>query len=207
MDEQVQKPGNNMRRKMAFLDTLKLGAFWHTEFGPLNQGIHVYSYDHLQQHTAVRAALAQDTARQQLPGGRDLDKDLNERARVREASRQPGELWPPQTGVRPVRQENTPLMPAAFSPVRETSVASIPRQSKAGRPAGRPYGTAVHSPGAERAQHAAPLPQRAVYHRASPGSTRVGSAPVLAAATSPPYPLRRLHEPRGACRRAGRTRG
>src|SRR5256714_12975637 len=50
----------------------KLGAFWHTEFGPLNQVIHVYPYDDLQQRTAVRAALAQDTARQQLPGGGDL---------------------------------------------------------------------------------------------------------------------------------------
>ena len=25
----------------------KLGAFWHTEFGPLNQVIHVYPYDDL----------------------------------------------------------------------------------------------------------------------------------------------------------------
>ena len=50
----------------------KLGAFWHTEFGPLNQVIHVYPYDDLQQRTAVRAELAQDTARQQLPGGGDL---------------------------------------------------------------------------------------------------------------------------------------
>ena len=33
----------------------KLGAFWHTEFGPLNQVIHVYPYDDLQQRTAVRA--------------------------------------------------------------------------------------------------------------------------------------------------------
>jgi len=50
----------------------KLGAFWHTEFGPLNQVIHVYPYDDLQHRTAVRTALAQDTARQQLPGGGDL---------------------------------------------------------------------------------------------------------------------------------------
>ena len=34
----------------------KLGAFWHTEFGPLNQVIHVYPYDDLQHRTAVRAA-------------------------------------------------------------------------------------------------------------------------------------------------------
>src|SRR5712691_5007596 len=175
----------------------KLGAFWHTEVGPLNQVIHVYPYDDLNQRTAVRAALAQDTARAQLPGGRDLVvaqeteimnpapfmhplgskdfgtgnvyemrtytfaggdipkvleawakavpareelsplaacwtseigglnkfvhtwvyKDLNERARVRAASRTLG-AWPPQTGVRPIRQENKILIPAAFSPVR-----------------------------------------------------------------------------------------
>jgi hypothetical protein len=50
----------------------KLGAFWHTEFGPLNQVIHVYPYDDLRHRTTVRAALAQDTAWNQLPGGRDL---------------------------------------------------------------------------------------------------------------------------------------
>src|ERR1700722_15869125 len=49
-----------------------LGAFWHTEFGPLNQVVHVYPYDDLRHRTAVRAALAQDTARAQLPGGQDL---------------------------------------------------------------------------------------------------------------------------------------
>src|SRR5260370_14462656 len=50
----------------------KLGAFWHTEFGPLNQVIHVYPYDDLGHRTKVRTALAQDAARAALPGGRDL---------------------------------------------------------------------------------------------------------------------------------------
>src|SRR6202048_4770632 len=50
----------------------KLGAFWPTEVGPLNQAIHVYPYDDLHQRTAVRTAMAQDTSLQQLPGGRDL---------------------------------------------------------------------------------------------------------------------------------------
>ena len=50
----------------------KLGAFWHTEFGPLNQVVHVYPYDDLQHRTRVRAAMAQDAARNALPGGRDL---------------------------------------------------------------------------------------------------------------------------------------
>jgi NIPSNAP len=176
----------------------KLGAFWHTEFGPLNQVIHVYPYDDLQHRTRVRAALAQDTERNQLPGGQDLIaaqeaeivnpapfmrplgsrdygsgnvyemriytyapgdipkvleawanaiearerfsplaacwtselgglnkfthiwayKDLGERARIRDESRRPGTGWPPQAGVRPVRQENKLLIPASFSPVR-----------------------------------------------------------------------------------------
>src|SRR5262249_27560176 len=164
----------------------KLGAFWHTEFGPLNQVIHVYPYADLQQRTAVRAALAQDTERQRLPGGGDLVveqeaemmnpapfmhplgsrdygtgnvyemrtytygsgdsergrgggskpweagkkspprapcwtserggqknsahiglyKDLHDRPGGRGAPRQSGGAWPPQTGVRPIRQAN-----------------------------------------------------------------------------------------------------
>jgi hypothetical protein len=50
----------------------KLGAFWHTEVGTLNQVIHVYPYDDLQHRTAVRNAMAQDTARAQMPGGREF---------------------------------------------------------------------------------------------------------------------------------------
>src|SRR4051794_34665837 len=50
----------------------KLGGFWHTDFGPLNQVIHVYPYDDLNQRSAVRAALAKDPERNALPGGQDL---------------------------------------------------------------------------------------------------------------------------------------
>src|ERR1700738_4512370 len=162
----------------------KLGGFWHTEFGPLNQVVHVYPYDDLRHRTTGRAAMAQDAARNALPGGGNLIvaqeseimnpapfmralgsrdygtgnvyemriytfapgdmpkvldgwakaiesreqlsplaacwtselgglnkfvhtwvyKDVNERARVREASRKAGGAWPPQTGGRPVRQ-------------------------------------------------------------------------------------------------------
>jgi hypothetical protein len=175
-----------------------LGAFWHTEFGPLNQVVHVYPYDDFGHRTRVRAALAQDPERNALPGGQDLIaaqeaeivipapfmrslgsrdygtgnvyemriytyapgdlpkvldawgkviesrerlsplaacftselgglnkfihiwpyKDLAERTRVREESRKPGSGWPPQSGVRPIRQENKLLIPAPFSPVR-----------------------------------------------------------------------------------------
>lgn len=46
-----------------------MGAFWHTECGPLHQVLHVYPSDDLAQRTAVREALAKDTARAQIPGG------------------------------------------------------------------------------------------------------------------------------------------
>jgi hypothetical protein len=45
-------------------------------------------------------------------------KDLAERTRVREESRRAGSNWPPQSGVRPIRQENKLLIAASFSPVR-----------------------------------------------------------------------------------------
>jgi hypothetical protein len=176
----------------------KLGAFWHTEFGPLNQVIHVYPYDDLQHRTRVSTALAQDAERNAIPSGREfvvaqeaeimnpapfmhalgsrdygtgnvyemrtytyaagdipkvlaawanaiearerfsplaacwtselgglnkfvhtwVYKDLAERARIREESLRPGTGWPAQSGVRPVRQTNKLLIPAAFSPVR-----------------------------------------------------------------------------------------
>ena len=175
-----------------------LGAFWHTEFGPLNQAIHVYPYDDLNHRSRVRHAMANDAQRNAMPGGQDLIveqqaeivipapfmrplgsrdygsgnvyemrtytyepgalpkvldawakavpareelsplaacwtselgnlnrfthiwvyKDANERSRIRDASRAPGRAWPPQAGVRPVRQENKLLVAAKFSPVR-----------------------------------------------------------------------------------------
>ena len=66
-----------------------LAACWYSELGGLNKFVHTWVY-----------------------------KDLNERARVREEARKDGGAWPPQAGVRPIRQENKLLVPAAFSPVR-----------------------------------------------------------------------------------------
>jgi hypothetical protein len=175
----------------------KLGGMWHTEFGPLNQVVHIWPYNDLAHRTAVRDAMAKDAELSALPGGRDLIvaqeadimlpapfmqplesrdfgsgnvyelrmytyapgeigkvleawgkavpgreklsplvvcgstelgalnkfihmwvyKDLNERSRIRDESRKGGQ-WPPQAGVRPVKQENKVLIPAAFSPLR-----------------------------------------------------------------------------------------
>ena len=38
----------------------KLGAFWHTEFGPLNQVIHVWPYESMGDRTRIREEAAKD---------------------------------------------------------------------------------------------------------------------------------------------------
>ena len=38
----------------------KLGGFWHTEFGTLNQVVHIWPYENLQHRQDVRDAMAQD---------------------------------------------------------------------------------------------------------------------------------------------------
>ncbi len=46
----------------------KLGGFWHTEFGPLNQVVHIWPYENLQHRQDVRDAMAQDPDLRQLRG-------------------------------------------------------------------------------------------------------------------------------------------
>ena len=65
-----------------------LAACWTSELGSLNKFVHIWPY-----------------------------KNFLERTRIREEARKGG-VWPPQTGVRPIRQENKMLIPAEFSPVR-----------------------------------------------------------------------------------------
>ena len=67
----------------------KLGAFWHTEVGPLNQIIHVWGYDSFEQRAQVRAA----------------------------ASKAPG--WPPSIREFVVTQQSEVFVPAPFSPPLE----------------------------------------------------------------------------------------
>ena len=61
------QPGTVAQFEAAFAEGLphretysKLGAFWHTEIGPLNQVIHVWPYADLAERMQVRAASAQD---------------------------------------------------------------------------------------------------------------------------------------------------
>jgi hypothetical protein len=90
------KPGNIPTFEERFASALsirekfsKLAAFWHTEVGPLNQVIHVWPYDSLDQRAAVRA----------------------------EASKAAG--WPPNTRELTLEQRSEIFLPAAFSPPLE----------------------------------------------------------------------------------------
>ena len=50
----------------------KLGAFWHTEMGPLNQVVHVWEYDDLDHRTRAREAASKDPDLQKLQGGAEF---------------------------------------------------------------------------------------------------------------------------------------
>jgi hypothetical protein len=61
------KPGSVAEAEKRFGEAIparekhsKLGAFWHTEVGPLNQIIHVWPYENLQHRTEIRAAAAKE---------------------------------------------------------------------------------------------------------------------------------------------------
>jgi NIPSNAP len=47
----------------------KLGGMWSTDVGPLNQVIHIWPYESLQQRAEVRAAMAKDTSGRWPPPG------------------------------------------------------------------------------------------------------------------------------------------
>jgi NIPSNAP protein len=64
----------------------ELGAFWHTEIGPLNQVVHVWPY-----------------------------KDAAERDRIRAAAVKDG-VWPPKTGEFVVSMRTDIMIPFAISP-------------------------------------------------------------------------------------------
>ena len=67
----------------------KLAAFWHTEVGPLNQIIHVWTYDNFDHRAAVRAAAVKE------------------------------EGWPPPIGEFTISQQSEVFIPAPFSPPLE----------------------------------------------------------------------------------------
>jgi hypothetical protein len=64
----------------------ELAAFWHTDIGPLNQVIHVWPYEDLQQRTQVRAKTAQEPN------------------------------WPPKVSDLILNMESQIFIPAPFSP-------------------------------------------------------------------------------------------
>src|SRR6516165_5388937 len=82
------------KRLPARLKHSPLGAFWHTEFGPLNQVVHVYPYDDLQHRTRVRSPRAKNPKRTARPGGQDFIPS------------QKAEIEPPAHFMRPLGTRN-----------------------------------------------------------------------------------------------------
>ena len=61
------KPGSVAKFEVNFAAALphrekysKLGAFWHTEIGPLNQVIHVWPYESVEERNSIREAAGKD---------------------------------------------------------------------------------------------------------------------------------------------------
>jgi hypothetical protein len=50
----------------------KLGAFWHSDMGPLNQVLHVWEYYDLNHRAEAREAANQDPDLQRNPGGQEF---------------------------------------------------------------------------------------------------------------------------------------
>ncbi len=62
------KPGAIPQAEEAFAEALPyrekyspIAAFWHTEIGPLNQIIHVWGYENLEERDNIRAAAGKDS--------------------------------------------------------------------------------------------------------------------------------------------------
>ena len=73
------KPGKVADYEKAFSEAYptrekysKLFGWWHTEIGPLNQMVHIWAYDSLQQRAEVRAAAAKDPSGKWPPHATDL---------------------------------------------------------------------------------------------------------------------------------------
>src|SRR5215510_3075465 len=97
------KPGTVPECEKRFADVLAhrekyspLGAFWHTEIGPLNQILHVWPYENLQQRMALRSQAM---------------KDPN---------------WPPKIGEFIVNMESEIFTPAPFmDPLGKKQLGSV----------------------------------------------------------------------------------
>jgi hypothetical protein len=73
------KPGCVSEYEQRFADGLEvrsryseLYGFWHTDIGPLNQVVHIWAYDSLQQRADVRAAASRDPSGKWPPNSPDL---------------------------------------------------------------------------------------------------------------------------------------
>ena len=72
----------------------KLGAFWHSEIGPLNQVIHVWPYESVEERNDVRADAAKDP---EWPPANPSDMYVS----------QESEIWHPAPFMRPLGEDQS----------------------------------------------------------------------------------------------------
>ena len=70
----------------------KLGAFWHTEIGPLNQVIHVWPYESVDERNEIRAEAAKDP---EWPPANPSDMYVEQQS----------EIWHPAPFMRPLGED------------------------------------------------------------------------------------------------------
>ena len=73
------KPGSVAEYEKRFAEVIDVRmkyspmyGMWHTEIGPLNQMVHIWAYDSLQQRAEARAAAGKDTSGKWPPSTNDL---------------------------------------------------------------------------------------------------------------------------------------
>ena len=111
----------------------KLYGMWHTDIGPLNQVIHIWQYDSLQQRADIRAAAAKDPSGLWPPKGADLivfsgGSSVGER--TESPQKLPNRPWMRQVSQSPrkdrewMRQQRAEFSPALHMPPEQPFVVS-----------------------------------------------------------------------------------
>jgi len=106
----------------------KLGGFWHTDLGPLNQVIHVWPFEDLQERQNVRDAMAADTELQQFRGPPGV------------ITAQESEIYIPAPFMRPLggdqalgsvyEMRSYTFLPGAMSGLLESWSAAVPQREE-----------------------------------------------------------------------------
>ena len=157
----------------------KLGAFWHTDFGPLNQVVHVYPYDDLNQRTRGARSAGKRPRSQRAPRRPGPDRRAGSR------DHEPGAVHAPAGQPRLRHRERVRDAHLHLRRGRHAESAGgvgqgdpgARRSSRPWRPAGRASSagsTSSSTPGSTRISPSAPASVRNPARPAARGRRRAG---------------------------------